>query len=258
MAKSAPSAETLAKRARRAQREIELAAKIRALPTRKFGLVYADPPWRFEVRSHETGLDRDASNHYPVMELEAIKKLAVPSIAAPDCVLALWATSPMLPQALEVMVAWGFEYCSQAVWVKNRIGTGFWFRGKYEILLLGTRGHPLAPSPGANFESVIEAKAREHSRKPDEAYEILEAYFPTVPKVELFARARAPRPGWEHWGFEAEATETGEQPPSEPAPAPAKRSPSPAAAPGPDAAALSEIAASGTPWDSARPFSRVL
>jgi N6-adenosine-specific RNA methylase IME4 len=207
MTKSIPSAATLARRAHRAQKEIELAAKIRALPERRFGLIYSDPPWRFEPYSRETGLERDASNHYPVMTLEKIKALDVPSIAANDCVLALWGTSPMIKHAFETMAAWGFEYRSQAIWVKDKIGLGFWFRGKHEHLLIGTRGHPPAPAPGMNFPSVFEAKIREHSRKPDEAYAILEAYFPTVPKVELFARTRTARPGWEHWGPEAaEAT----------------------------------------------------
>jgi N6-adenosine-specific RNA methylase IME4 len=136
------------------------------------------------------------------MTLKAIKALDIPSIAAPDCVLALWATSPMILFAFETMAAWGFEYRSQAIWVKDKIGLGFWFRGKHEHLLIGTRGHPPAPAPGMNFPSVFEAKVREHSRKPDEAYGILESYFPTVPRIELFARFDA-RPGWNYWGPEA-------------------------------------------------------
>jgi N6-adenosine-specific RNA methylase IME4 len=259
MAKSAPSDATLARRARRAQKEIELAAKIRALPERRYGLILADPPWQFEPYSRETGLERDAANHYPVMTLDKIKALDVPSIAAPDCVLALWAVAAMLPQALETMAAWGFEYKSQFVWVKPNIGLGFWVRTRHEILLIGTRGHPPAPAPGMNFASVIEAKAREHSRKPDEAYEILESYFPNLPKVELFARAGTPRPGWEHWGAEAGAIEAGEQPL---APAQTRKppeSPPKAVAPArPDDSAGRETPASSAPRSSARAFSRVL
>jgi N6-adenosine-specific RNA methylase IME4 len=215
-AKKGPSPATIAKQAHRARKEIDLAAKIRALPDRRFGLILADPPWRFEVRSRETGLDRDAANHYPVMTLDKIKTLDVPSIAANDCVLALWGTAPMILHAHETMSAWGFAYRSQAIWVKDRIGLGFWFRGKHEHLLLGVRGNPPAPAPGMNFPSVFEARAREHSRKPDEAYAILEAYFPTVPRVELFARAGTARPGWSYWGPEA----------PEEAPAPAAEAPS--------------------------------
>jgi N6-adenosine-specific RNA methylase IME4 len=258
MAKSAPSATTLARRARRAQKESELAARIRGLPDKRYGLIYADPPWRFEVRSRETGLERDAANHYPVMELEAIKKLDVPSIAARDCLLAIWAVAAMLPQTLEVMAAWGFTYKSQFVWVKPNIGLGFWARTRHELLLLGTRGHPPAPAPGANFPSVIEAKTREHSRKPDEAYTILESYFPTVPKVELFARARTPRPGWDHRGAEAGSVEAGDWPPSAPARKAPESSPEVAAAARLDTAGLSEIAADRAPRGSARAFSRTL
>jgi hypothetical protein len=95
---------------RRAERERELAGKQLALPTRKFGVIVADPEWRFEPWSRETGLDRAADNHYPTSALEVIKSRDVASIAADDCVLFLWATAPMLPQALSVMDAWGFEY----------------------------------------------------------------------------------------------------------------------------------------------------
>jgi N6-adenosine-specific RNA methylase IME4 len=203
--KPSPSEATLARRTRRAQKEAALAARIRALPEKRFGLVYADPPWRFEPYSRDTGLERDAANHYPVMTLEEIKALPVADIAAPDSVLGLWGTSPMILFAFETMAAWGFTYRSQLIWVKDRIGLGFWFRGKHEILLIGTRGHPPAPAPGMNVPSVFEAEVREHSRKPDRVYAILESYFPTVPKVELFARAGSARPGWERWGAEADA-----------------------------------------------------
>jgi N6-adenosine-specific RNA methylase IME4 len=194
-----PSAWTLT----RAQLEAELGAKVRALPERRYVVLYADPPWRFEVYSRDTGLDRDAANHYPVMTLDDIKALDVASIAASDSVLFLWGTSPMIEHAHEVMRAWGFAYKSQFIWVKDRVGLGFWARGKHEILLVGTRGKVPAPAPGTQFPSVIEAKAREHSRKPDEAYEIIERYFPTAPKVELFARPGMLRPTWDYWGPEA-------------------------------------------------------
>lgn len=201
--KHTPSAKTLEKQARRAQKEIDLGAKTRALPDQHFNVILSDPPWRFEVYNRVTGLDRDASNHYPVMTLDDIKALPVASLAAPNAVLFLWATAPMMPQALEVMAAWGFAYKSQAVWIKDRVGLGFWFRGKHEPLLIGTRGHVPAPAPGTQFPSVIEAKVREHSRKPDEIYEIIERYFPTVPRLELFARPETARPGWSYWGPDA-------------------------------------------------------
>lgn len=137
------------------------------------------------------------------MSLDEIKALDVASIAADDSVLLMWATVPMLPHALEVMAAWGFAYKSHVVWVKDRFGTGYWFRNQHELLLVGTRGNPPAPAPGTQWQSVIEAPVREHSRKPDEVYELIEAYFPNLPKIELFARHA--RPGWDRWGAEAPA-----------------------------------------------------
>jgi hypothetical protein len=98
------------KKQQRAKREIELALKIRALPDKRYGVIFADPEWRFKPWSRETGMDRAADNHYPTSDLEVIKARDVTSIAADDCVLFLCATVPMLPQALEVMEAWGFKY----------------------------------------------------------------------------------------------------------------------------------------------------
>jgi N6-adenosine-specific RNA methylase IME4 len=183
----APSAQTVAKQARRAAREAELGARIQALPDRRYGIIVADPPWRFEPRSRVTGLGRSAANHYPTSLLEEIKALDVPSIAASDCILFLWATVPMLPQALDVMAAWGFAYRTHFVWLKDKIGLGYWARSQHELLLVGTRGEVPAPAVGAQPISVIAAPRREHSRKPEEAYALIEAHYPT------FAKDRAPR-----------------------------------------------------------------
>ena len=120
---------------------------------------------------------------------------------ADDAVLWLWATAPMLPQALTVMPAWGFTYRSHLVWAKDRAGTGYWARSQHELLLIGTRGSVPAPSPGSQPASVITAPVGRHSEKPPVFAEIIETLFPTLPKVELFARKV--RPGWEGWGFEA-------------------------------------------------------
>ena len=196
------SARTVAKKVTREQRERDLGAKIVALPQKKYGVILADPEWRFEPWSRETGMDRAADNHYPTSATEVIAARDVASIAADDCVLFLWATSPLLPQALEVMKAWGFAYVSVAVWVKDRIGTGYWFRNRHELLLVGTRGNVPAPAMGAQWDSVIEAAAGEHSAKPDAALEMIDAYFPSLPKIELNRRG-VPRPGWEAWGNEA-------------------------------------------------------
>jgi N6-adenosine-specific RNA methylase IME4 len=191
----------LVKQERRAQREVELAGKIQTLPDLKAGVLYADPPWRFEVYSRDTGLDRDASNHYPVQVLKTIESIDIARIVADDCALFLWATMPMLPQALDVMAAWGFVFKSGVSWVKDRPGTGYWFRNQCELLLLGTRGNPPCPAPGTQWSAIF-ANVREHSRKPNEAYATIESYFPNVPKIELFARGNA-RPGWTIWGPDA-------------------------------------------------------
>jgi len=192
---------TAEKKARRAEREAELGARQVALPAKRYGVIYADPEWRFDVWSRGTGLDRSADNHYPTSDLEEIMARDVPSIAAEDCVLFLWATAPMLPQALEVMRAWGFAYKSNIVWAKDRIGAGYWFRNQHEHLLVGTRGDIPAPAMGTQTPSLIHARVGEHSAKPEAFHELIERHFPSLPKIEL--NARRSRPGWDLWGNEA-------------------------------------------------------
>ncbi|MCX5495785.1 MT-A70 family methyltransferase [Kaistia dalseonensis] len=198
-----------AKKERRVAREIALGSLQRALPDRKFGVIYADPEWRFEPYSRETGMDRAPDNHYPTSETNDIIARPVGTIAAKDCVLLLWATGPMIRAALRVMEVWGFEYKSQQIWVKIRPGDargpGYWFTGEHELLLLGTRGNVPAPAPGEQWPSVVHAPVGEHSQKPEIFAEMIEEYFPNLPKIEL--NARRARPGWELWGLEAPAAE---------------------------------------------------
>lgn len=187
----------------RQAKEAALAENIRAaassLGEKLYGVILADPPWRFEPYSRSTGMDRAADNHYPTMDLEEIEGLAVP--AASDCALFLWATAPMLPQALSVMKAWGFTYKSHVVWAKDRVGTGYWARNKHELLLIGTRGNIPAPEPGTQPESLITAPVGAHSAKPEQFHEIIERIYPTMPRLEMFSRAE--RDGWDAWGAEA-------------------------------------------------------
>jgi N6-adenosine-specific RNA methylase IME4 len=183
--------------------EAELAAATLALPDKKYNAIVADPGWRFAVRNRQTGLSRSADVHYATASTEDICAIPVSKIAAKDCVLLLWATVPMLPDALKVMAAWGFAYKSGFVWVKDKIGLGFWNRNQHELLLLGTGGSIPAPPPSLRRSSVIEAPRRRHSQKPEAAYELIEGHFPPLPKVELFARA--PRDGWDGWGLEFSA-----------------------------------------------------
>lgn len=172
------------------------------LPVGKWERILADPPWKTNFRR---GTGRDFENHYAPMELQAIKELPVPGLAAKDCTLILWAVSMLLPEALEVMEAWGFEFKASAVWVKDRIGQGYYWRLQHEHILLGTRGSPGAPAQPDRFPSVIYADKGRHSEKPVEVHEMIEKMFPTGRKLELFARA--PRPGWTLWGAEAPTNE---------------------------------------------------
>ena len=194
-----------AKKSRRAKREHDLGDATRAasaaLSTKRYSVIYADPPWRFEPYSRDPGLDRAADNHYPTVALDVLKALPVP--AADDCVLFMWATAPMMPEALELMAAWGFVYKTQCVWTKPKVGTGYWFRNAHELLLVGTRGQIPAPAPGEQYCSVIDAAVGKHSEKPDAFAEMIEEMFPSQPAIEMFARA--PRLGWDVWGNEADA-----------------------------------------------------
>jgi ParB-like chromosome segregation protein Spo0J/N6-adenosine-specific RNA methylase IME4 len=184
------SAKTTVKAMHRAEREKELAGKIIALPHSKYGVIYCDPGWKFQPYSEETGMDRSAENHYTCEDIDAIKDWKVRNIASDDCVLFMWVTVPFEAKGHEVIKAWGFEYVSQVVWIKDKIGTGYWFRNKHEILLVGKRkgGKPVAPAPGTQWESVIVARVGKHSAKPELVAEMIEAYFPNVPKIELNRR----------------------------------------------------------------------
>jgi N6-adenosine-specific RNA methylase IME4 len=197
-------AKTEDKAERRKQRMAALAGaegSLKAAGT--FNVIYADPPWAFEPYSLDTGMDRAADNHYPTMTVDAIKAMDVPKIAARDCVLFLWATVPMLRDALDVMDAWGFEYKSHCIWNKDRIGTGYWFRNKHELLLVGVKGKIPAPLPGTQAHSVIDGPVKEHSKKPIIFKTIIKGLFPDLPGIELFARAGDD--DWKTWGKESPA-----------------------------------------------------
>ena len=201
--REARKAQQDAKRDRRAERERELAAKIVALPDKLYGVIVSDSEWKDEVWSEETGMDRAAANHYPVSPEDVIRSRPVGKLAAKDCVLWMWTTNQHLRIALDVMEAWGFEYKSNYVWVKDGISTGRWNRSRHEILLIGTRGNPVCPAPGTQWDSAIMSPRLAHSEKPKCFLEMIEQYFPNVPKIELNCRGK-PRPGWDAWGNEVE------------------------------------------------------
>jgi N6-adenosine-specific RNA methylase IME4 len=178
-----------------------------------YRVIYADPPWTFATYSHK-GKGRSPEAYYDCMSLSGIKALPVGEWAARDCVLLLWTTDPLLPTALEVISAWGFTYKTVGFyWAKlNKsapelvydhrsffTGLGFWTRANPELCLLATRGRPKRRR--ADVKKLIVSPRREHSRKPDEAYERIEALC-DGPYLELFARSA--RPGWDRWGAEAD------------------------------------------------------
>jgi N6-adenosine-specific RNA methylase IME4/ParB-like chromosome segregation protein Spo0J len=168
---------------------------------RTYPIVLADPPWRYE---HPTfGSSRDIEEHYPTLSIDEICAVPVPRLASENALLFLWIPTPLLEQAFQVINAWGFSYRTGIVWVKRWIGMGNYVRQRHEHLLLARRGEFPTPSPECRPDSVIEAPRREHSRKPDEAYALIEHMYPTLPKIELFARAR--RDGWAAWGNQAGA-----------------------------------------------------
>lgn len=194
-------------------------------PSGGFGLIMADPPWRFDLFS-DLGEEKSPQRQYDCMALADICALPVEALAAEDCLLWLWATNPMLPQALEVMAAWGFEFRTAGTWVKrtktgkDAMGTGYVFRSANEPILIGARGRPRigfrsVRSTIASYHGVtedvldlrlecisvtIDAVRRRHSEKPEAAYAAAEKLRPDARRIELFSRTS--RPGWACWGDE--------------------------------------------------------
>ena len=184
----------------RVERDIKLESNNTQLPdgTQKYGIIYADPPWRYESATP----NRVIENHYPTMDLQEIKDLGVPDICHEVCVLYLWATSAKAPEAFEVMEAWEFTYKSQFVWVKNKIGMGYWARNQHELLLIGTKGKFPPPEPENRISSVINEVRTEHSVKPISVAKMIEANYPNVAKIEMFSRQS--RDGWDAFGNESQ------------------------------------------------------
>ena len=165
--------------------------------TGMYDVILADPPWRYDFAETE---NRAIENQYPTMNLEDIKNLKVPSAA--DAALFLWATAPKLPEAMAVMLAWGFTYRTCAVWDKEQMGMGYWFRVQHELLLVGVKGEFKPPGESGRQRSVIREKRGEHSRKPEMVYEMLERMFPAAHFLEMFARQNQ-RDRWAVWGNQA-------------------------------------------------------
>lgn len=172
-----------------------------------FATILADPPWRFSNRTGKVAPEHRRLDRYSTMTLDAIKALPVGQVAAKNAHLYLWVPNALLPEGLEVLQAWGFRYVSNIVWAKRRKdggpdgrGVGFYFRNVTEILLFGVKGSMRTLAPGRSQVNMIETRKREHSRKPDEQYDLIEACSPG-PYLEMFARH--PQSGWVGWGDES-------------------------------------------------------
>ena len=166
------------------------------LPKGPFDIIYADPPWEYEFSLSERG---DPKRHYDTMSVDKICALEIP--ATKNAILFLWATNPKLEEALKVIKAWGFQYRTNLVWVKDKFGTGYYFRGQHELLLVAKRGETSVPLEELRHSSVLEAPRKQHSEKPNAVYEMIERMYPNRKYLELFARNK--REKWEPWGLEA-------------------------------------------------------
>ncbi len=172
---------------------------------RRFATVLADPPWRFQNKTGKVAPEHKRLARYPTLTLAEIEDLPVEDVVEETAHLYLWVPNALLPEGLQVMQSWGFQYKTNLIWYKvrqdggpDRRGVGFYFRNVTEMLLFGVRGkHARTLAPGRSQENIILSRKREHSRKPDEQYPLIEACSPG-PFLELFARGA--RQGWFTWG----------------------------------------------------------
>lgn len=174
-----------------------------------FATILADPPWQFQNRTGKMAPEHKRLNRYGTMNLNDILALPVSQISADTAHLYLWVPNALLPEGLRVLEAWGFQYKSNLIWHKVRKdggpdgrGVGFYFRNTTELILFGVKGkNARTLAAGRSQVNIIRSMKREHSRKPDELYEIIESCSPT-PRLELFARGS--RHGWATWGNQAD------------------------------------------------------
>lgn len=172
----------------------------------KFATILADPPWRFQNRTGKVAPEHRRLFRYGTMSVEQVMQLPISRLVLPEAHLYLWVPNALITEGLEMMHRWGFAYKTNLIWHKVRKdggpdgrGVGFYFRNVTEVILFGVRGSMRTLSPGRRQVNIITTRKREHSRKPDELYDIIEQCSPG-PYLELFARH--PRPGWYQWGDE--------------------------------------------------------
>jgi N6-adenosine-specific RNA methylase IME4 len=188
-----------------AEAKIDFSAQV---ASKRFATVLADPPWQFQNRTGKMAPEHRRLARYATMSLAEIKALPVAESCAETAHLYLWVPNALLPEGLAVLAAWGFAYKSNIVWHKIRKdggpdgrGVGFYFRNTTELLLFGVRGkNARTLAPGRSQVNIIKSQKREHSRKPDEAYDLIESCS-AGPFLEMFARGT--RPGWTAWGHQS-------------------------------------------------------
>lgn len=168
---------------------------------KKYRIIYADPPWMYDKGKALSDKYGDVQKHYPPMETQAICGLPIPNLCQDDCVLFLWATAPKLPEALEVIKAWGFQYKTNIVWDKVKHNFGYYFSVRHELLLIGGKGSSV-PDLKELYDSVITVeRSDKHSEKPAHFRELIDKLYTKGNRVELFARAKTD--GWDVWGNQA-------------------------------------------------------
>ena len=179
---------------------------------KKFQTIYADPPWQFQNRTGKVAPEHRRLNRYQTMTLQEICDMPVAAHAEENSHLYMWVPNALLPEGLQVLEAWGFRYKTNLIWYKIRKdggpdgrGVGFYFRNVTEILLFGLRGRMRTLQPGRSQVNLLSSRKREHSRKPEEIYGLIEGCSP-APYLELFAREKMPN--WTGWGDELETYAT--------------------------------------------------
>jgi len=187
-------------RPQEARRQVKAASIARAeaeMPSGKYRVFYADPPWSYG--NTQPDYHPEQRDHYPVMTMGEICALPIKDMAMDNAVLFLWVTSPILEESFQVVKAWGFQYKASFVWDKIKHNMGHYNSVRHEILLICVRGS-CQPDVRKLFDSVVSEERTDHSRKPTVFYDMIETLYTSGPYIELFARSR--RPGWETYGYE--------------------------------------------------------
>lgn len=177
--------------------------------SKRYDIIYADPPWDYKGQKQHNGkggVDTGgALNHYPTMTLNELKLLRVVDVAADDCLLFMWSSSPHLDQAIDLMKSWQFKWATVGfVWDKQKVNPGFYTMSQCELCLIGKRGKIPIPRGARNVRQLVSIVRGAHSAKPEEVRNRIELMFPSQSKLELFARKTADN--WDCFGNEVKST----------------------------------------------------